>query len=45
MFSFSANSLIRLEELTDAEILALQEIVKRHDDVVKRHDRMAERAR
>ena len=45
VFSFSANALIRLEKLTDSEIEALHETMKRHDKVIKEHERMAERQR
>ncbi len=43
VFSFSANALIELEELTGSEIGALHETMKRHDKIIKEHERMAER--
>jgi hypothetical protein len=45
VFSFSANALIKLEKLTDSEIEALHETMRRHDEVIKEHERIAERLR
>ena len=44
VFSFSARTIIELEKLTDSEIEALNEKMKRVDKLIKEHERMAERS-